>query len=544
MTDNEIMPAAPASGDKWLSGTRIEAPIDAVLVMEDRAQLTRRAQLTLRAGRNTLACWPLTALAADQTLRCRFGDGPAPEQEPQAKPPRVIDVQLKRRYLVKAARPEREREIRETIDQLADDYLAAYDRLQVAGRRRSDVRRALAGLVGYAADRLRLGSFDKRWPEQIDLLHRLRGGVENDMLGEQNQQDERLEYFERLGQELFAALQPVSDYQAGLICEVWVPQDGSYLLEWEYQVPCALWRPEYTARLEAGEQIEVDWQSCGTVWQASGEDWPGVELSFSTARPTLGAELPLLDDDLLSARPKTDHEKRVIEVSSRDEVIQKTSSAPEEKRSDTPPGLEDGGQARTYKVPQRVDVPSDGRPHRLLFERWKAVAECGLVCLPEKAEFVFLRSLQSNSSNMPLLAGPVALIKNGGYVGRSKIGYVAQGEKFALSWGSEDGLVVLRDVVRRFEETGLRKHKKYDFTVKSYLANYTGEARKLELKERIPISEIEQVEIKLVKGKTSTGFQKDAQGLLAWQIELAPGEQKTIELAFEVGMPAKVIWDG
>jgi len=539
VTEHEI---APISDPGWLPGTNIEAPIDSVLVMEDRAQLTRRARISLKSGRNTLACWPLTPLVADQTLRCRIRG--AKNEAVKTDPPKVVDVQLKRRYLVKTSRPDKEREITAAIEKLTDEYLNVYDRTQVASHRRKRNMEITAGLAHYISDRLAVGPFDPQWPKQIDKLFRQRAELEGSLLEDQDLQDDRLEHLDRLERELYSALQPVSDYQAGLITEIQVPEDGTYLLEWEYQVPCALWRPEYAAEFEAGDKTAVCWQSGGTVWQASGEDWRNIELSFSTARPTLGAMLPLLSDDVLASRQKTDHEKKVIEVTSRDEVIQKTSSVEDEKQSDTPPGLDDGGEARTYRVPERVDVPGDGRPHRLQFESWLAEAEAGFVCLPEKVGFVFLRSVQNNESSMPLLAGPVTLIKNGGYIGRSKIGYIAQGEKFSLSWGSEDGLVVLRDVVREFDETKLRKYKKYNYRVKSYLANYTGASRNIRLSERIPVSEIEQVEIKLIADKSTAGFEKDDQGLLTWQIELADGEEKTVKLAFEVGMPSKVIWGG
>ena len=58
-----------------------------------------------------------------------------------------------------------------------------------------------------------------------------------------------------------------------------------------------------------------------------------------------------------------------------------------------------------------------------------------MICLPERAEFAFTRSTQRNGSTMPLLAGPVALSRGGGYVGQSEVRFVAPGEQFALSWG-------------------------------------------------------------------------------------------------------------
>ena len=121
---------------------------------------------------------------------------------------------------------------------------------------------------------------------------------------------------------------------------------------------------------------------------------------------------------------------------------------------------------------------------------------------------------------------------------------MASQETFSLSWGSEDGLVVLRDVVRKFDESGLRKKKSYTFEVEVYLVNYTGETRQIRLTERIPVSEIKQVEIEIDKKKTEPGYQKDDQGHLTWNLKLQDTEEKRIKLTCQVSMPAKVHWDG
>jgi len=525
--------------DSWLEGSTLEGAIQSVLVMEDRAQVTRTGSATLKSGHNTLVVWPVTPLVADRTLRCRvLADSVAGD------PPRVLDLQVKRRYLVKTARPEKEREITSVIEKLVDEYLEIHDLMQAGFHQHGLIGPAITGQANQIGERLVVGPFDQKWPQEIQKLFAQRIDLEERLLAKQNKQDDRLERLARLEQERLQALQQVSEYQAGLVTEVWVPADGIYKVEWEYQVPCALWRPEYTAELEEGEQSRVKWQSTGSVWQATGEDWPNIELSFSTARPTLGAELPLLEDEELSMRPKTDQEKKTIEVTSLDQTIETTSSVPDEKRSDTPPGLDDGGEARTYKVSEKVEVPSDGRPHRIQFESWAEKTDCDLLCLPEKAEFVFLRSVQNNPSGMPLLAGPVTLIKNGGYVGRSKIAYVASQEPFSLSWGSEDGLTVLRDVTREYDQTGLRKRKHYDYKVVVYLANFSGQECSLQLTERVPVSEIKQVEIEIDQKKTTPGFKKDDQGLISWDLVLTAGAEKRVEIFFKVVMPKNVIWDG
>ena len=531
-----------SSENPGLPSLAATADVVTVVIMEDRAQITRRTTVQLSAGRTLLSAKGATPLLADRSLRCRLRRGGVPVDEAQG---RVLDVRVERSYVMRPARPEAEKGLVATVETLADEYRGAHDRIQTLLHERKLLDTVGKSLAQQVSDRLAVGAFDASVETELETLFEQRTQVESHALTLQWQQLDRRRRIEAIEEELRLALLPVSEYRATLSAEIWTAAAGTYEVEWEYLVPCALWRPEYVAELsEAGGKARVHWLSDGTVWQATGEDWTNVEVSLSTARPTLGAELPYLTDDALKARDKSDEEKTTLDVTSRDEVIQTTSTTKQEKKADTPPGVDDGGETRTFKVKARVNVPSDGRPHRLTFETWDTEAEAELVCMPSRATFVFQRSLQTNPSLMPLLAGPVALIKNGGFVGRSEVAYVAPGERFELSWGSEDNLVVLRDQTRHYKETMLRKVQEYTFNVSVYLANHTTAPTLVRLVERIPVSEISQVKVSILDKETTLGFDKDDQGLLTWRLKLSPLSEEKVKLGFEVSMPSNVRWDG
>jgi hypothetical protein len=105
-------------------------------------------------------------------------------------------------------------------------------------------------------------------------------------------------------------------------------------------------------------------------------------------------------------------------------------------------------------------------------------------------------------------------------------------------------LVVLRDVEKEYEEVGLRKQHHHRFKVKLYLANQTAELREVAVTERLPVSEIEQVEILVDEKETDPGFARDAQGLVTWKVSLAPGAERRLRLAFTVKTPSNVRWSG
>ena len=66
-----------------------------------------------------------------------------------------------------------------------------------------------------------------------------------------------------------------------------------------YVVPGAGWRPAYDTRGDVAKK-EIELTYFGMVIQQTGEPWEDVELSLSTARPSLGASMPEIQPVFLS----------------------------------------------------------------------------------------------------------------------------------------------------------------------------------------------------------------------------------------------------
>ncbi len=150
--------------------------------------------------------------------------------------------------------------------------------------------------------------------------------------------------------------------------------------------------------------------------------------------------------------------------------------------------------------------------------------------------------MQTNPSALPLLAGPVTLIRGGGFTGRSRIGYVAPQEAFALSWGSEDGINVRGEGTRQHRKEGLRKQRVHSCTTRVHLSNQTDHRRRIRLVLRVPVSEIKQVEIEIDRPNSTSGFEVDDQGRVTWTLDLDKAENKRIKLLFTVRMPNHIRW--
>lgn len=508
-----------------------EFSIRKVTVMEDRAQVSRSARITLPAGTSLVRADRVSPLIADRTLRATLSGAAG----------RVLDTRVHRRATLGATRPDREQPLAAERQELLDRILLADGELATVRSQQERLRTSLTKVLGLIARESGRGQDQKAQWEQ--MLHRsqaaLARAVEDEAVGQKRLDDlrERLALVE---ERLAEARQPTSYYWGTLEAVVEVPQPGEYLLTWEYLVPCAVWRPVYHAELTE----EITWSCLATVWQNTGEDWRQIQLVLSTARPAAGAEAPLLREDRLTLRDKKPEERKTVEVECRDEAIEVTSASTPGARATRVPGVDDGGQVRTFVVPTPVNIPSDGQPYQVEYARFQAQCRTDMICLPEIAELVHLRSRLANPGPLPLLAGPVHLVRQGCYVGRTQVPLIAPGESFDLGWGSEDDLAVVRKTGSQSREATLLRKAVHEYWCRLYLSNTGAVRRTIRLCERIPVSEIEDVQVKLLQEETSPGFQRDDNGRLTWEFALEPGAHQEIRLSYEVETSGRVRWSG
>ncbi len=505
----------------------LSAPVVEVTLLEDRAHVVRRGAAELPAGHVRLVVADVAPVLGDKTLAARV-HGPAGAVK-------IHDVRAVRRS--KALRESRPEEVRKLEAEL-DGALRELERLE-HGREALDGQ--LTGLDRVEELAIAEVAEDAAWDRDSrgaagELLGKLDSRV-GTLQAEVSELAGRIKLQKRAVRDLEGRLEqvrnPATRIGASLEADVEAAAAGSCEVQFDYVVPGACWRPWHTAELVEGGEPLVRMRSEACVWQNTGEDWKSTRLLFSTQRPSLGTEPPELSSDVLSARKKSP----VVEVAVREQEIQTSGlggggagAAAEEM-----PGIDDGGEALALKSSDPADVPSDGRPCRVPYASFEAKAQAGRVLMPELAGCAFFRTVQVNAGTMPLLAGPVDLLRRGGFVGRTKTKFVAPGERFTLGWGAEGALRVSREVEQKDEEPGLMsswRTERRRLTLR--LSNLGAEELAVEVTERVPVSEIEQVEIAVDARETTGGRTPDAEGFVKWDLRLKPFGQETLRLAYAV----------
>jgi uncharacterized protein (TIGR02231 family) len=179
-------------------------------------------------------------------------------------------------------------------------------------------------------------------------------------------------------------------------------------------------------------------------------------------------------------------------------------------------------------------VISDGRANVVPIFVFDAPAQTSLVSCPELSPRAYLKSVQRNTSANPLLAGPVELIRERGFVGWTRTAFVAPGEGFSLSFGPDDAVRLVRSPYASMEIREIDRWKVVTHEIYLFVSNLSGDPKTIEVTERIPVSEIEQVKVVLDRTRSTPAKSFDDNGFYMIEVEVPANGQVSAYLRFQV----------
>lgn len=509
-----------------------------VTFFEDRAEVVRRATCEVPAGVSWVAIDGVTAAVDDPSLVAGVvGDGA------RAIATRVVRAVVPVSVAGDDERDAAERDADEATARRSaaerDEHRAHTDLERLDGVARDWVG-AVRGVPRGTKDDPGAGA--AAWRTAFDEVEAGAGAAEDALLDAEERSRDARDQHGRAVVRLEAAKATRDLRTSRVEVQVESAEARTVTVELTYRTPCALWRPEHLARwipAGGGEPSRVAITTAAVVWQVTGESWAGVQARFSTARPAKSAAAPLLTDDLLTSRRKSDPERSRVVVEAREQAITTAGLARGARDVDEMPGVDDGGEAQWFEGEHPVTIPSDGEPHRVELTRTTVNAEVERVAWPERGDAVHLRATATLTGPAPLLAGPVVLARGNELVGRGRTDFVGRGEPFELGFGVDDGLRVRRSVDEKRDVTPVIGTQKVARTVRLYLSNLSDGARKLTVVERYPVSEVDEVKVAVVSHDDATLDARD--GFARWTLTVDAGATRTLTLVYRIEAAAKVV---
>lgn len=516
----------------------IEAPIVATTVYLDVARIARRGTVHLTAGEHVLAISPLPNGLEPDSVRAAG----------QGERVRILGVEVGTTYI---DRPP-EATLDELLGQLEelDESLAALADRQEVEKARLEMLHHMRTSGGETLPRgLALGRLDLAGLQTLEAHLTQETHAAKDRLRLLNRESKDLnKKRENVKAQLDRHGKSESAQRRQIRVSVEVDTETDFTLEVSYVIEGASWTPLYDIRL-TDSRVNVNYFAL--IRQRTGEDWQGVQLSLSTARPAVKATIPFLSPWYLGYRVfpapaagarawrglgATVHtlaQADMDEVPPPAEALE--AAMPEAEVAQAQ--LERTGAAVTYRVGTAVDVPSDDSPRKTLVAAFHLDADLQYVAVPKLSDEVYSRAKVTNSSPNTLLPGEAAIFHGDEFVGKTQLKRTAPNELFSLPLGIEDRVRVEReltknDVSKRLMGTTRRLASSY--TVR--LANYLDKPAKIVLVDQIPVSQHEQIKVSFQDAFPKPSEHSDL-NILRWRVTLEPNEQREIRYGFTVEHP-------
>ena len=308
------------------------------------------------------------------------------------------------------------------------------------------------------------------------------------------------------------------------------------------QTAQASWYPVYDLRLTTGEAPLLVIDRGVVVSQYSGEDWLGVDLTMSTARPS-GQSGP---SELYPwLRSIVDEADLTLRATLGDGFATEMMAAPMvvvEPDASRIVGADMGmiGQTVVYHYGQPVDLRDGVDALRLKLDTLDLVPTVRAMAVPSRDAVAYLVASFDNSTAETLLPGPAQLYLDGALTGSTQLPLVAVGDDMDLGFGALDGIILTRAVPNRSEgEAGIiTSSNQINEEAVLRIENLTGRSWPLRVLDQVPYSEQDDLAISYRADPPATLTDlDDMRGVLAWDFEIAAGETREIRLQTSLNWP-------
>ncbi len=525
---------------------RVTEPVDAVVLYQGRAQVTRTADLALAPDYYQVEFAGLPDSLEPDSLQARVTGG------------RLIDVQFKE--VPSASRvgsPEWE-----ALEKEADGIEAKIRGLNSTragiefGSKYLD--RLLAESAQGKSDDAGKAAFDiEAATKQLEFVAVARGTIFQQL--QQNELDVKA------ANEALSAVRRKMNAMGGgqfverlAVVSLVVLEQAEVSVSLEHLVNDASWVPTYAIRanrVPGAITLEYD----AVIVQATGEPWDKVAMTLSTAQPSTAANPPVVTpvsvdvyvppppmrgmvaaEMVLDAAPMAPAEMEDKSAGREGGSFGDPNLAEKSKalairkkalgRASSAAAVDSSGTAVTFALPRAVTVPSDGDSSQ---KTRIATIDCQPTFVhaaqPVVAEGVYLRGDAKNASSYLLLAGEARIFLDGDFIGPTAMVEVPSGAEFEVYFGIDPNVTAKRTVVSNKTETsglfGGTKETKIRYRVD--LQNASANPVTLELWDRMPVSRNDEIKVKLVDASASLATDAEyadlakKQGILKWVLPLA-----------------------
>jgi len=533
----------------------LDTSISEVTVYTDRARVTRRGTVALTGSERELAIASLPATLETESVRAT-GSGTVAV--------RLLGVRSETVFSTEPV-ADRTAELTQQIQELETQKRAIND--QIAARTTQlkfieVLSEKSAGFFSSSIAKQQVGL-----NETGELLNFLGSNYKkyiSAIAQHETQQRELNKQIEALRQQLRPVKNPHSQQSFNIIVAIEPSGSGNFELEVSYIVMRAQWTPLYDLRVNTtNNQINLNYLA--EVNQNTGEDWTGVALTLSTAKPGLGTLPPKLEPwyvDIL--RPKSapgaklytrartamrsaesensdyyEFDENEVQFAAR--AVAGAAAAPEpiEAETATAKVSREGGTV-SFQVGGNINIPSDGTPHKVTIFSEDYPSKPEYIAVPRSVSFAYLQAVVTNPmTGATLLPGKANIFRDNTFVGTVELENISAGQEFKLNLGIDERLKIDRELVeRQVDKKLIGNQRRTSYAYRLNVTNLQQVQANLSLKEQLPVSRNEQIKVRLTLSNPK--ILPGEMGVLEWEISLPPQAKQELYYQFVVEHPPEL----
>ena len=329
-----------------------------------------------------------------------------------------------------------------------------------------------------------------------------------------------------------------------LVIQVMNDIAGNVPLTISYLTQQASWAPFYDLRAD-NTSAPINMMYKAQVVQNTGIDWKKVKLTLSSGMPAQNNQAPLLQAWFLRFGQPYMNRNSVVMNSLQGEVAglnvrSKLSAtadiAMEESSIDKYVAVSENQLSVSFDIDVPYDILSNGKKHSVTLKEIKLPASFRHYAVPKLDKEAFLLAEIDDYSKYNLLPGEANIIFEGMYAGKTFIDPNNTSDTLTLSMGRDKKISIKREkVVEKSGSKFLSSNKEQTFTYDITVRNNKKESAQITLKDQYPISTDKEIEIELLQSDGAK-INKET-GILAWELNLKPGESKKLRLSYKVKHP-------
>ncbi len=300
----------------------------------------------------------------------------------------------------------------------------------------------------------------------------------------------------------------------------------------------AAWKPIYDIKVkEIGQPLTLFHK--GKIMNKTGKDWNNIQLTLSTADPSMNIIRPELEVWELDYNKNSYSLSKKMKDYKREDMLQNTSGVfkgnvyqEQEKVNE----VRVNEVSNDFIIGEKATILSSNNTNTIDIKNYNLNAVYEYISIPSMDLIPFLVAKTTEWSSLPLSDGDANIYIGNNFIGQSKINLSETSDTMEISLGKNKKVTV-------------DKRKKVDLTKKSWLGNQITEtftyeiALKnnnnsdivLELWDQIPVSKHEDIVVSLIE--ISGAVLDEKTGKLTWRNTLKPGEEKKFIITFSVKYP-------